>query len=318
MYSLSGYAAMLKDRVRVQAYASAMQSAITRDSVVLDIGSGPGYFALLAARQGARRVYAIEPSNVIQIGRQAARDHGLDDRIEFIQGLSTETDLPEPADVVVSDLRGIVPLFGDHLPSIIDARERLLAPGGVLLPARDHIYLAPVEAPALYRQGEQPWLTNVHDLSMQEGWRLWVNSPSKQYLEETNLLAPPLLWETLDYAALTETRRFGQPLAFDVGTPGTVHGLLLWFDTELIQDVGFSNRPGTGDKLYGQLFFPLENPLSLGAGTRLDCRLNARCIDNDLFWTWHATVGDQASSPQQQSNFQGMPLTRHALDSISD
>ncbi len=68
---------------------------------------------MLACRFGARRVYAFEPSPIIELAREIAAANGLADRIEFIPKMSTESSLPEPANVViVSDVRGILPLFG--------------------------------------------------------------------------------------------------------------------------------------------------------------------------------------------------------------
>jgi hypothetical protein len=60
--------------------------------------------------------------------------NGYADRITFHQTLSSAITLPQPADVIVSDLRGVLPLMQHHIPAIVDARQRLLAPGGVLIP----------------------------------------------------------------------------------------------------------------------------------------------------------------------------------------
>ncbi len=132
MYSLHFYGQMIADAVRMDAYAEALRRAVKPDSVVLDLGCGPGLFALLACKLGARRVYAVEPDNAINIAREAAVANGFADRIEFFQSLSTEITLREPATIIISDLRGVLPWFQQHIPTIIDARERLLAPGGVL------------------------------------------------------------------------------------------------------------------------------------------------------------------------------------------
>ena len=72
MYILHFYGRMLADTPRMNAYVEALRRSVTPDSVVLDLGSGPGVFALLACKFGARRVYAIEPDNTINIGREAA------------------------------------------------------------------------------------------------------------------------------------------------------------------------------------------------------------------------------------------------------
>ena len=103
-------------------------------------------FALLACRFGARRVYAIEPEDAIEVAREIAVANGYADRIEFIQAMSTEATLPERADVIISDLGDMLPWFRHHIPSIVDARNRFLAPGGVFIPRRDVAWAAVVEA----------------------------------------------------------------------------------------------------------------------------------------------------------------------------
>src|SRR2546430_4119827 len=116
---------MITDRVRLDAYAQALKRAITPASVVLDIGAGTGVLSLLACKFGARRVYAIEPSSLAQLITAAARDNGYEHRIVLLQRRSTEVVLPERADVIVSDLRGVLPPYHSHFTDIADARTRL-------------------------------------------------------------------------------------------------------------------------------------------------------------------------------------------------
>ena len=98
--------------MRLAAYREALEKAVTPGCVVADIGTGIGIFAVLACQLGARRVYAIEPDPVIEVGREIAADNGVADRIEFIAELSTDISLPEPVDVIVSDLGGVLPING--------------------------------------------------------------------------------------------------------------------------------------------------------------------------------------------------------------
>src|SRR5205809_5074473 len=118
MYSISGYGQMIADERRMLAYSTALRRAVGADSIVLDIGAGTGILSLLACQYGARKVYAVEPSSAIAIAEEAARANGFADRMECIQALSTDIRLPQKVDVIVSDLRGILPLFQQHLPSI--------------------------------------------------------------------------------------------------------------------------------------------------------------------------------------------------------
>ena len=150
----------------MDAYAAALRHTIKPDSVVMDLGCGPGVFALLACKLGARRVYAVEPEHVIAIAREAAAANGYADRIEFFEDFSTEITLPEPATIIVSDLRGVLPWFQQHIPAIIDARERLLARGGTLIPRRDILWAAAIESADRYGEITGPWEESGFDLDL--------------------------------------------------------------------------------------------------------------------------------------------------------
>ena len=49
----------------------------------------------------------------------------------------------------------MLPFFGQHIPAIIDARDRFLAPGGVLIAQQDHLRAAIIEAPEQLRQADR-------------------------------------------------------------------------------------------------------------------------------------------------------------------
>jgi protein arginine N-methyltransferase 1 len=198
MYSVHFYGQMLADAPRMDAYAAALRHTVTPDSVVMDLGSGPGVFALLACKLGARRVYAVEPDNVIRIAREAAKANGFEDQIEFFEQLSTEINLREPASIIVSDLRGVLPWFQQHIPSIKDARSRLLARGGVLIPHRDILWAAVVEAPDRYEEIVGPWENNKFGLDLSAGTSRVTNTWRKTRIKPEQLLTEPICWTTID------------------------------------------------------------------------------------------------------------------------
>src|SRR5262245_37812609 len=174
MYTISMYGFMIADNARMDAYVEALRRAVKPDSIVVDIGAGTGVFALLACRFGARRVYAVEPSDAIQVAREIAAANGYADRIEFIQKLSTEVTLPGQADVIISDLRGLLPCLGNHISSVVDARARLLKPGGMLIPQRDHVWVAVVEAGETYEDNLDHW--DKYDFDMTAARRIVTNT----------------------------------------------------------------------------------------------------------------------------------------------
>ena len=149
-----------------RAYREALREAINPGAVVLDIGTGTGIFAMMACQCGAARVYAIDPSDLVHLARELAAANGYADRIHFIQGISTRITLPEPVDVIVSDIRGSLPFFQQIIPTIVDARQRFLAPGGRLIPQEDTLWAAVVELPEVYEKYTAAWSENVYGLDL--------------------------------------------------------------------------------------------------------------------------------------------------------
>ena len=317
MYSISSYGRMIADHVRTQAYASALRQAIKPGSVVLDIGTGIGIFAMLACQFGARRVYAVEPDDAIQVAREIAAANGFADRIEFIQDLSTRITLPERVDVIISDLRGVLPLFRRHIPSIIDARKRFLAPDGVLIPQQDMIYAAVSEAPDLYERDATLWIDNNYGLDLSAARRLVTNTWQKGSVNSDQLLTRPQQWATLDYNSI-ESPDVSDEMTFSVTRAGVAHGLSLWFDAMLAEGVSFSNAPGQPELIYGSAFFPFPAPVTLTASDRVSVKLSADLVSDDYIWRWETQVHNQKPSNEikadfKQSTFFSAPLSLERL-----
>src|SRR5215472_17381867 len=179
MYGLGAYGSMIADRVRVEAYAEALRKTVRKGCVVAEIGTGPGVFAVLACQLGAGRVFAIEPAEIIQVAREVAAANGCADKIEFFEQLSNRVTLPSRADVMLSDLRGVLPFFQRHIPAIVDARLRFLAPGGTIIPRKDKIWAAVVEAPKPYAGVVEPWEKNPLNQNLEAARTLAINEGQK-------------------------------------------------------------------------------------------------------------------------------------------
>jgi protein arginine N-methyltransferase 1 len=317
MYSLYGYGRMIGDRTRTGAYAEALRRTVRPGMVVVDIGTGPGILALLACRFGARRVYAIEPDDVIQVARESAAANGFQDRISFMHDVSQRVTLPEPADLVVSDLHGVLPLYQQLVPSLIDARERLLAPGGRLIPRRETLWAVLVELPEVYNDLTAPW-DEVHTgLNLDPARRLVVNTWRQAAVKPAHLLSNPVAFAELDYATI-DTPHLAAALALPVLRSGVAHGLALWFDSELVEELVLSNAPDAPRLIYEQAYFPWPRAVPVEPGDSAAIRLRADLVGEDYVWCWDSTVTSRgAANPAiasfRQSTFLGMSLGAASL-----
>jgi protein arginine N-methyltransferase 1 len=321
-YGVGDYGAMIAHRARTNAYRHALERCVHPDSVVLDIGTGPGTFAFLAWRLGARRVIAVEPDDVIEVAREIAVANGVGDSIDFVQGVSTTLQFDEPIDLVVSDLRGALPLYGQHIPTIIDARTRLLAPGGAMIPIRDVIWATVVEEPKTYGRYLDIWRQIDDGLTFEVPRRMAANEWWTTRLECGQIMAAPLPWATLDYRVIEDPSIEGS-LEFTIERAGTAHGVGAWFDAELIDGISFSGAPGETelayDTVYSNAFFPFAEPLEVSAGDMIIVDLHADLVGADYIWRWETSVRRRNELARvavrfEQSSFFGRPVSRATLE----
>lgn len=307
MYSLFGYRQMAADPVRMDAYAAALRAAVRPGCTVLDIGAGTGVMSILAAKLGAGRVFAVEPDRALRLARENAAANGVADRIEFFEARSTDIDLPARADVVVSDLRGVLPLHQHHLPAITDARARHLAAGGVLIPRRDTVHAALVQAPEVYARYAP---LTVHGVTLDAARRVTNHLWMKVQLGAEALLSEPARWATIDYAT-AESPNHRAALEWTLERAGDAHGLALWFDAELAEGIGYTGRPGAPERVYGHGFFPFPAPLPLAPGDRVRVDLRADLVADDYVWTWHTALVPLQGPPltHRQTTLRGTMTT---------
>ena len=326
MYSIIDFSKMIADKTRTTAYTLALQELIDLDSVVLDLGSGTGFFALYACQLGARKVYCIEPNEAIGVAREMASLNGYRDQITFIEDISTQVDLPEKVNLMISDLRGILPLYHQHIPTIIDARTRFLATEGCLIPQQDKLWATVVEAPLLYRDFDQPWGDEAYGLNMAATRKRTINSwgRGENRIKPEQFLCQPQSWGVLDYRTIKNSNIRGD-LAWRVTRTALAHGVSVWFETTLSSEVHYSTAPGKNEKplVYGNAFFPWESPVDLVEGDRVSVSFRADLVSDRYIWRWDTQISDRNDPKQikanfRQSSFYSKPLSLNNLRKSSE
>jgi protein arginine N-methyltransferase 1 len=309
-YTMQEYARMLADPVRGSAYLAAVRESVRPNMVVADIGAGPGVLGVYAATLGARRVFLVEPDASVNAARALAIENGVADRVEVIRASSTEIELPERADLIVSDLRGVTPFHGRHLESAADMRRRLHAPGGICIPRRDRVWAALVEDDALYARTVGAWSGVPATLAHDSLTSLMANGWFRTRAAGEQLLSEPAPFVTLDYDHPAPALQ----ACWDACATrdGIAHGLLLWFDTDLTERLALSNAPTAPAALYGQAFFPFRPSFTMRRGDRLRVDLRTVLAGDDYAWTWSAR-DESAGHSVCHSTLLSLPLDAESL-----
>ena len=316
-YSLRAFGAMIADSARFSAYAEAIAKAVRPGDVVLEIGCGPTVFALLACRAGARRVFAVDTGDIVDFARQVAAANGLADRIEFFQCDSRKLTLAERATVIVSDIRGALPFHAHAIPALEDARQRHLTPGGLLIPQRDTVKAALLEAPDFYSSLIAPWHQESRNLDLSAALPLILNDYHGSQFKPEQLLSDAQTFCVLDYAAGARDSARAD-LNFVAGRAGIAHGICLWFETSLFAGIGYSTGPGATNSVYSQLLLPWPQPVPLHQSQQVHVALSADLVGASYVWRWETSV----SSSQmhfRQSTFHGARFSpRHLRTHAAD
>ncbi len=276
--------AMLNDEARNQAYQAAIEHRVTPESRVLEIGTGSGLLAMMAARAGAAAVTTCEM--VPAIARKAMKivaANGYADRIEVLARKSTDLrvghDLPRPANLLISEILSEDLLGEGVLLSIAHAKRHLLEPGAPMIPQAASIVGA-LAGGDLLRASCRVERVGGFDLALFNDFAaLKVNLPPGGGAP-TLLSKSKTLFDFEFSAPLPNQRR--RELTFTVTQDELCVGLIQWIRVQLDETIVYENPPTSeGQPSHWNLVLHrFERPLAVKAGQRL--QVAARHTTADL------------------------------------
>lgn len=134
---------MLADQERMAFFYEAINRKIQPGDRVIDLGTGTGILAAFASRAGAEQVYAVDHSSIINHARMLAAVNGIEN-VDFEDVHSTKLYLDEKVDVILHEQIGDFLFDEAMVPNVCDLRDRLLKPGGMILPAQFELFCEPI------------------------------------------------------------------------------------------------------------------------------------------------------------------------------
>lgn len=303
---------MLNDTPRSETYGAAIAAAAKKLAtraevqqaggiVALDIGTGTGLLAMMCARLPAvRAIHACEMNEALcAVAREVIQSCGRESRcpIEVHGCVSTELKLPERVDLVFSEVFD-AGLLGEHaLPTIFHAREHLLKPSGVVVPARARIFGQLIEAPELLgRFGVAPLAPGGLNLScvrLRASERYTCETlavvPHRPLTEPRELLLLDFSAASCEYLKANMGTWLDPPLQFTATATGSVHALAYWWELDLDEagECRIGTSPNGGCESWQQAIRPLAEPVvnaepltvKEGGSLALHLRLQADGID---------------------------------------
>jgi len=220
---------MLTDHNRMAAYHAAIvgNSQVFKDKVVMDVGTGSGILACWAAQAGAKRVYAVEYTDMAHHARNVVRANGLDHIVTVIQGAVEEVVLPEEdwerfgltlqeeqdeqqvlpdgtkkdqrvVDIIISEWMGYFLLRESMLDSLVRARDTFLKPtSGLMMPSHATMMIAPIVDEEERKHQQNDYAAGMED------WKEFAETTSNLYGVDMSVLESNFDREQKEYYVLS-------------------------------------------------------------------------------------------------------------------
>lgn len=250
-------ASLLGQRSRLNKFKQAIHEVVKSGNYVVDVGTGSGVLAIIAAKAGAGRVTAIDVNpESLQYAKKAAELNRVDQVIEFVECDFSEFVPEEKADVVICEMLSSMMLVEQQITASFHATRKILKSGGVILPQEAKVYIVPVECIEI-------WERFQYD-DIQFPRVVQTATP-----EATRDLADMEMLETFDLMNLKQKVTIDRTLRFTVVDNGTIHGLVGIFESKLFGDIHLEMDDG-----WKQLFIPLTKPIKVLQGEVFSARIS--------------------------------------------
>ncbi|XP_071723246.1 probable protein arginine N-methyltransferase 6 [Rutidosis leptorrhynchoides] len=240
---------MIKDRIRTETYRAAIlqHQSYIEGKVVVDVGCGTGILSIFCAQAGAKKVYAIDASDIALQASEVVKANNLANKVIVLHGRVEDVEIDEEVDVIISEWMGYMLLYESMLGSVINARDRWLKKGGLILPSHAVLYMAPITHADRYSDSIDFW-RNVYGIDMSAMMPLAKQCAFEEPLVETitgeNVLTWPHVVKHVDCytVQIHELQSITSRYMFKPMMRAPLHGFSFWFDVEFTGSASSSSN----------------------------------------------------------------------------
>jgi protein arginine N-methyltransferase 1 len=265
---------MLKDAVRTNSYRDAilLNRQLFKGKVVLDVGCGTGILCLFAAQAGARKVYGVDCSEIINQAREIVKVNGFEEVITLIKEKMEDVVLEEKVDIIISEWMGYFLLYESMLDTVLVARDKWLRPGGIILPNAARMYITAIEDED-YKDEKIHFWDNVYGFNMSCIKTMAISEPLVDTVNAKQVVCNQALIKEIDiYTVQRSDLTFSANFALRALQNDRLHALVAYFDIEfssLLKKVKFSTGPHSKYTHWKQTVFYFSDFLHVREGEEL-------------------------------------------------
>ena len=286
---------MLADRVRLEPYHQALTKYVKQNDMVIDLGTGTGILSFIAASNAPKRIYALDHSSIMDVAKLIAQQNKIQN-IEFVKVNSRDFTLDEKVDVIIHEQIGDFLFEENMIKNVTDLRDRLLKPGGKILPSKCDLYFVPVmikdefQTPFIWEQRD---IFGIDFSCVKEKCRNMVQD-SYYYRGINHYQIEKLLSEGASGFAcdLEKIEPNEAPkrisLRHTIDIDGRLDGYAVYFTVNFDDDISFSTHPmGLNTNWAGRLL--RVESRNLRKGQHIDFNMNIKDISDPNSWRWSIT-----------------------------
>jgi protein arginine N-methyltransferase 1 len=266
---------MLKDEVRMKTYSQAILSSkhLFQGKTVLDVGCGTGILCMFAARAGAKKVIGVEMATIHHQAKKIIAANGFSDVITIIGGKIEDVELPvDKVDIIISEWMGYFLLYESMLDTVLFARDKWLAPGGLLFPDKASLYVCAIED-AEYRRDKIDFWDDIYGFNMSCIKELAILEPLVDVCDPEQVISTATKILDIDlHKVKKEDLDFESKFEVRIAKSEFVHALVSYFNVEFSAThtrINFSTAPRCQYTHWKQTVFYLDEPIVANKGDLL-------------------------------------------------
>jgi protein arginine N-methyltransferase 1 len=266
---------MLKDEVRTLTYRNSMwhNKHLFKGKIVLDVGCGTGILSMFAAKAGAEHVYGVDMSGIVEQARTIVSQNGLADKVTIIRGKIEEIQLPvEKVDVIISEWMGYCLFYESMLDTVLYARDKWLAPTGLMFPDKATLYVCAIED-RQYKDDKINWWNDVYGFDMSCIKKVAMQEPLVDVVDRNQVVSNSCLLSEVDLQTCTlEDIPFASAFNLQIKRNDYVQALVTFFNIEFTKchkRVGFSTAPEAPYTHWKQTVFYFDEYITAKKGEEI-------------------------------------------------